>query len=205
MIDLRGLYAPLSTLEGSNFLINSELPFLLSNTCFEFPTGDTSVAKKAFLDHQIPESFTVPLAKIPLGYFVVETFSLCGSAESVRSKWTEHVSWSESGLIAKIVCRAFGIGGWEIPLSRTFANLLQSTSASAFVAYLYGEPSGAIIVNNGVGILGAVLPHRGSAGVGEALLGRIYPAPFIRVSTQANEFPGPVLEEWVRLEDRSPR
>ncbi|MFN3392780.1 MAG: GNAT family N-acetyltransferase [Meiothermus ruber] len=140
----------------------------------------------------------LPSALLAAGYRASATFELCQSEPSHRAFWTEQVPWSEAWSIARILTEAYQVPQWRFPVSQRIGKLLQDPDSQAFVAYLYGEAVGAILVYQGIGLLAGVVPKRLGHGVGAALIGRIDPRPFLRPAGTEAEFPGQVLNRFIR-------
>lgn len=176
---------------------------LLANTAFGYAEAAQKELEARFQAIGAPPAFTVlegddPSALCALGYRPSATFELCQSEPSHRAFWSEQVPWSEAWSIARILTEAYQVPQWRFPVSQRIGKLLQDPGGQAFVAYLYGEAVGAILVYRGVGLLAGVVPRRWGHGVGAALIGRIDPRPFLRLAGTEAEFPGRVLSRFIR-------
>lgn len=208
-MNLFDLYLPLASSQHSGevggvpFLLQPNFPLLLANTAFEFREEAHEELAARFTQAGIPISYTLPEnAPLPMGFGLQPStaFELCTSVPSVRAQWTEHVPWSEGWTIARILTEAYRMPEWRMPLSSPVGKFLQHPDHSAFIAYLYADGVGAVLATKVAAILLGVTPSRLGNGVGAGLIGRIYPKPFIRPAGTEAEYPGEVIQRYVRFE-----
>lgn len=206
-MNLFDLYQPLAAQSGQvagvPYLLQPNFPLLLANTAFGYSEGALKEIEDRFRMAGAPLAFTVPerfdaSELLALGFQPSASFELCQPEPSVRAYWTEHVPWSEAWTIARILTEAYGAPEWRFPFSQAVGKLLQNPEASGFVAYLYGDAVGAVLTYRGAAILAGVMPQRQGNDVGAGLLGRIHPAPFVRLAGTEAEFPGRVQQRFVR-------
>ena len=206
-MNLFDLYQPLAAQSGDfagiPYLLPPNFPLLLANTAFGFSEAALKEITDRFNMAGAPLAFTVPERFDPSellasGLQPSATFELCEPEPSVRAYWTEHVPWSEAWTIARILTEAYAAPEWRFPFSQAVGKLLQKREASGFVAYLYGDAVGAILTYKGTAVLAGVVPERLGNNVGAGLIGRIHPAPFVRLSGTEGEFPGQVQGRFIR-------
>lgn len=207
--DLYPLYRPLASrlhsgeVGGIPYLLQPSFPLLLANTAFGYLEAAQRELEARFQAVGAPPAFTVlegsdPSALLASGYRATAVFELCQSEPSPRAYWTEQVPWSEAWSIARLLSEAYQAPQWRFALAERVGKLLQDPHSQAFVAYLYGDAVGAILVHGGVALLAGVRPERLGQGVGAALVGRIHPRPFMRLAGTEAELPGQVLSRFVR-------
>lgn len=206
-MNLFDLYKPLATRSGEiggvPYLLQPNFPLLLANTAFDFKAAAYEELEAHFAQAVVPLSYTLPeniILPSAFGFIPSAIFELCASQPSVRAGWTEHVPWSEGWTIAKILTEAYRMPEWRMPFSSPVGKFLQNPENSAFIAYLYGDSVGAILTTPEAAILAGVTPKRLGNGVGTGLIGRIHPKPFVRLAGTADEFPGEVIQRFVRYE-----
>ncbi|MCX7602349.1 MAG: hypothetical protein N2Z75_10480 [Meiothermus sp.] len=208
-INLHELYRLLASgphsgeVEDIPYLLQPNFPLLLANTAFGYSEAAQKEIEARFRAIGAPPAFTVPedldaSTLLVLGYQPSAIFELCQSEPSPRAYWTEQVPWSEAWSIARILTEAYHTPEWRFPFSHSVGKLLQNPHNQAFVAYLYGEAVGAILVSEEVGLLAGVVPKRLGNQVGAALIGRIHPRPFLRLAGTGAEWPGQVQNRFVR-------
>jgi hypothetical protein len=208
MIDLQALYRPLAaesgTVEGVRYLLQPEFPLLLANAAFDFNPEAVEDLENRFASIEAPLAFILPDDHLGLeevqgaGFAAREIFELCETQPSARATWAEHVPWSEAWTVGKLLTEAYGAPRWRYPFTQTLGKALRQGDCQAFIAYLYYEPAGAVIVHQGMGLLLGVEPGRLGSGVGQSLTGRIHPSRFLRLHETAAEFPGQVLMTYRR-------
>lgn len=208
-INLHELYRPLASgahageVAGIPYLLQPHFPLLLTNTAFGYAEAARTELEARFRAIGAPPAFTVledfdPSELLALGYRPSAVFEFCQPIPSPRAFWTEQVPWSEAWTISRILTEAYHTPQWRFPFSHAVGKLLQSSQNQAFVAYLYGDAVGAILIHQEVGLLAGVIPKQLGHGVGAALMGRIHPRPFIRLAGTEAEFPGQVQSRFVR-------
>lgn len=208
MIDLPTLYQLLAAesgaVRGVRYLLQPEFPLLLANAAFDFDPAAAEELEQRFSSIGAPLAFILPddhprLEEVRgAGFRAQEALELCTTQPSARATWAEHVPWSEAWTLGKILTEAYGAPQWRYPFAQTLGKSLRQGACQGFIAYLYYEPVGAVIVSQGTGLLLGVEPGRRERGVGQSLIGRIHPARFLRLGTTATEFPGEVLATYRR-------
>ncbi|WP_233498244.1 hypothetical protein [Meiothermus sp. QL-1] len=188
---------------GVPYLLQPSFPLLLANTAFGYDPEATSTIEARFRSIGAPPAFTLPEGAdasglLARGYRPVAVFELCAPKSASSQIQTEQVPWSEAWRLARLITEAYQAPQWRLAFAQAVGRLLQSPENTAFVAYLEHEALGAALVGRGVGLLLGVLPSSLGQGVGSALLGRLYPGPFIRPEGSAVEFPGQPLQRFVR-------
>lgn len=208
-MDLHELYLPLASRQhsgkvaGISYLLQPNFPLLLTNTAFGFSESVLEELRAQFTQVGAPLACTLlersdPSELVALGFRPSATFELCQSEPSPRAYWTEQVPWSEAWTLSRLLTEAYNVPEWRFPFLHPVGKLLQNPNNQAFVAYLYGDAVGAILTYQEVGLLAGVVPERRGNGVGAALVGRIYPRPFIRLAGDETEFPGQVQSRFIR-------
>lgn len=208
MIDLPALYRPLAAESGTvgevRYLLQPEFPLLLANAAFDFALDAVEDLENLFSSIRAPLAFILPddhpgLEEVQgAGFVARETFELCETQPSARATWAEHVPWSEAWTVGKLLTEAYEAPQWRYPFTQALGKALRQGDCQAFIAYLYYEPAGAVIVHQGIGLVLGVEPKRLGNGVGRSLIGRIHPSRFLRLLETAAEFPGQVRMTYRR-------